>query len=115
MNRRHSSSTEEPHFFWFHDRRCFMRLRSWSPVFLLAGLALPTVATLTLRAQTPEQVKPLSEKSRSFDFTYAGKLKDLPPGKSADVWLPVATSNALQEVSIKARKLPKADLHKEPE
>src|SRR5437016_5526686 len=45
-------------------------------------------------------------KTRTFLFTYAGMVKDLPPGKEARVWLPVAESGPEQEVTIHAKKLP---------
>lgn len=55
-------------------------------------------------ADTP--ASPGEPKTRTFRFTYAGKVKDLPPGKEARVWLPMATSNAFQEVEVDHDNLP---------
>jgi uncharacterized protein (TIGR03000 family) len=62
-----------------------------------------------------EPIKPESEpklparapeaKTRSFLFTYAARIKDLPAGTRARVWIPMATSNDQQEVTIADRKL----------
>lgn len=46
-------------------------------------------------------------KERAFLFTYAGKVKDLPPGKEASVWLPSAISGAEQKIKIATQSLPK--------
>ncbi len=55
-------------------------------------------------------------KTRSFLFTYSGTVKDLKPGQEAKIWLPVATSNAEQTVSITKKDLPgKERIGKEPQ
>jgi uncharacterized protein (TIGR03000 family) len=45
-------------------------------------------------------------KSRSFYFTYAGKVKDLPAGAKASIWLPMASTNAQQEVVVASQEIP---------
>ncbi len=52
-----------------------------------------------------ESKKASAVKSRAFEFTYEGKVKDLPPGKTAKVWIPVASTTPLQDVGI-AKKIP---------
>ena len=52
-----------------------------------------------------EEKKP-AIKHRSFQFTYAGTVKELPPGKKVSVWLPVAVSGPEQDVKIISQKLP---------
>jgi transglutaminase-like putative cysteine protease len=39
-------------------------------------------------------------KQRRFKFTYAGAVKELSPGKTVDVWIPIAVSGPEQQVSI---------------
>jgi transglutaminase-like putative cysteine protease len=39
-------------------------------------------------------------KTRSFTFTYAGKVTDLKPGQEAKVWLPLPTSTPEQTVTV---------------
>lgn len=54
-------------------------------------------------------------KLRSFQFTYAGRVKDVPEGKTVKVWLPVAATNLEQEAVIVSKKLPAPDqMAKEP-
>jgi uncharacterized protein (TIGR03000 family) len=50
--------------------------------------------------------KPATVKTRSFQFTYAGRVTDLKPGTPARVWLPMAPSNGQQEVSVETENLP---------
>src|SRR5262245_14995929 len=45
-------------------------------------------------------------KSRSFVFTYAGAVTQLPVNKTAKVWLPLAISSAEQDVALAKVKLP---------
>ena len=45
-------------------------------------------------------------KDRTFLFTYAGSVKELPPGKEARVWLPVAVSGPEQVAKIITQNLP---------
>jgi hypothetical protein len=53
-------------------------------------------ATLTDPAPSPS----VSPKTRDFNFTYAAVLTNIDPGKSVNVWLPVATSNHDQDVQF---------------
>jgi len=80
--------------------------------------AVPTPKTppepkTPLEGKEPQAKAP---KSRTFLFTYAVTLKDLPADKTARVWLPVATSNDNQEVEIVDTKaLPEGSkIEKEP-
>ena len=62
----------------------------------------------------PVVTEPAAIKERTFLFTYAGAIKDLKPGKTANVWLPVAVSGPEQQVTIKSQKLPgKPKIHTE--
>jgi transglutaminase-like putative cysteine protease len=73
----------------------------------VASLALTAVIVGALCGQSPSaQAGKTRIKERSFLFTYAGTLKDLPPGKVASVWLPIAASGPMQDVVIHAKKLP---------
>ena len=56
-----------------------------------------------LSAQPPDAAEP---KSRSFHFTYAGKVTDLKPGQEAKVWLPLPTTTPEQTVALEETKLP---------
>ena len=60
----------------------------------LASLAI-VAATLVAPLSAQEKTK-----ERRFTFTYAGAVKDLPPGKWARVWLPVAVAGPEQDVRI---------------
>jgi len=65
---------------------------------------------LDLPPQTsPKKENPPDEtqtRSRSFLFTYDATVKDLPPGKTARIWIPLAPSNPEQEVKLQAEKVP---------
>jgi transglutaminase-like putative cysteine protease len=45
-------------------------------------------------------------RARTFAFTYAATVTGLKPGQAARIWLPVPPSNADQDVTVVARKLP---------
>lgn len=62
-------------------------------------------ATLA-NAQTADQQKSSSPKTRTFVFHYGVTITDLPPKSIADIWIPVATTNRHQTVSIAEVKLP---------
>lgn len=47
-----------------------------------------------------------SAPQRTFEFTYAGKVVELPPGKAARIWLPVPSSSAAQKIEVLEVKLP---------
>jgi hypothetical protein len=71
-------------------------MRRLGPVFVLA-----LAAAAAGRADTPA-----APKSREFLFTYAATVTGLKPGQTARIWVPVAPSNAQQQVKIVSRKLP---------
>lgn len=61
-------------------------------------------ATATLAQETtlanPASTDLVSNKTRTFKFTYGAVLTKLDPGKSVKVWLPVATGNHDQDVEL---------------
>ncbi len=59
-------------------------------------------------AQTAKVDPPIfkAPKTRTFLFTYAATVKDLPPGKEARIWLPFPANSAEQTVSLAAKELP---------
>jgi len=76
---------------------------SW--FLIVAAAAFPAVA------QAEEK-----EKGRSFLFTYAATVKELPPGEIVRIWLPVPPSNEQQEVTIESKELPvEGKISTEPE
>ena len=76
---------------------------------------LRLVSTLVLAvagfvASTPQaSAQPAEAKTRTFQFAYAGAVKDVPPGRTVRVWLPVAVSGPEQDVRIVAKTLPGKD------
>jgi uncharacterized protein (TIGR03000 family) len=52
---------------------------------------------------TAEKEKP---RSRTFLFTYAVTVTDLPPGKVARIWVPIPPSTPEQEVTMESKDLP---------
>ena len=64
------------------------------------------MATLLAATLAPSLLAQEKNKERTFTFTYAGAVKELPPGKAAQVWLPVANSGPEQEVKIVEVRLP---------
>jgi Transglutaminase-like superfamily len=63
---------------------------------LIVGAALPIASS----------AEPSAPKSRTFLFTYSGKVTGLPEGTTARIWLPVPPSNGQQQVAIVSRELP---------
>ncbi|OAI53170.1 hypothetical protein AYO44_16255 [Planctomycetaceae bacterium SCGC AG-212-F19] len=66
-------------------------------------LTIPAPAAVPAKEPAVEgklPAEPKAVKARTFLFTYAVALKDLPADKTTRVWLPVATSNDNQEVEI---------------
>jgi len=60
---------------------------------------------------------PKASRQREFLFTYEAAVTGLPAGKPARLWLPMASSNAHQEVTVVERKVPpnsKVEVHTEP-
>jgi transglutaminase-like putative cysteine protease len=74
--------------------------RTSIPIICIAAIAILPDA---LPAQSPQAGEP---KSRSFVFTYAGRVTDLKPGDTARVWLPMPVSNGQQEVSGASQHVP---------
>jgi transglutaminase-like putative cysteine protease len=64
---------------------------------------LCTLLVFAASAATAQETKP---KTRTFLFTYSGVVKDLKPGETAKVWLPVAETNALQKIAIEDIDIP---------
>jgi transglutaminase-like putative cysteine protease len=85
---------------------------SWASLLvaaLLAGTALPGPAAA---AQPDRNSKP---RSRTFLFTYAATVTDLPPGKLARIWVPVPPVNDQQDVALVSKTLPgEARLGRDP-
>jgi transglutaminase-like putative cysteine protease len=66
-----------------------------------------TAATFLLIAATNQRMSAQTPaKERHFRFTYGGVVKDLPPGKEVNVWIPVAVTGPEQEVAIKSMTPP---------
>ncbi len=68
------------------------------------------VTLLGFASASVVRAQPGEARERTFQFTYAGAVKDVPPGKSARVWLPVAVSGPEQDVKIISKKLPGKDV-----
>jgi hypothetical protein len=62
--------------------------------FLFAACVASSIVPGGLLAQSTEA------KTRSFQFTYGGRVTDLKPGTSARIWIPMPVSNGQQEVSV---------------
>lgn len=62
--------------------------------------------------QPPEEKKPADQpkaeapKSRTFLFTYAATVKDVPKDKTARIWIPLPRSTKEQDVAIESKDLP---------
>jgi Transglutaminase-like superfamily len=85
-------------------------VRSTLPIAFLALAAI-------VSAQTPNAVEPTAAepKSRSFRFTYAGKVVDLKPGQEAKVWLPLPTTTPEQTVLVEEIEVPsKFETNRDP-
>ncbi len=76
-------------------------LRLGSPLSLAGLIFGLTIPFASLAADAPAKAK-----SRTFDFTYAGKVTGVPAGKTVRLWLPVPPSNKDQEVKIVSKELP---------
>lgn len=85
---------------------------------LLAQTGLPAAppdkAVVTVRVPADAMVvidgsataQTAEAKTRSFQFTYGGRVTDLKPGTPARIWLPMAVSNGQQEVSVASQQIP---------
>jgi transglutaminase-like putative cysteine protease len=79
-----------------------------SLLFLLLGLSsLPALAQPALAPPA------LAQKERRFNFHYTFKVKNVSPGERARVWIPLAHSDAFQDVKIvsKSGDLPLKQVH----
>jgi len=76
----------------------YTRTITWGAGLVAALAALPLAF-----ASAPDTAGP---KSRTFLFTYTATVKELPAGKTAHVWIPLAQSNAEQDVSIVSQVVP---------
>lgn len=52
-------------------------------------------------------------RTRSFLFTYAARIRDLPPGTVARIWIPMAVSNAHQQVTIVQKYLGSPEINRD--
>jgi transglutaminase-like putative cysteine protease len=75
----------------------------WTIAVLVLGCGLPLP---TQSAEPPSKSTPKAAKSRTFLFTYATSIRDVPAGSAVRVWLPVPPSNRDQDVTIVAKELP---------
>jgi transglutaminase-like putative cysteine protease len=72
------------------------------------GIALVlAMAAAVMPMAVPADEKTPADRSRTFFFTYEAKVTDLPPGKVARIWIPLASSNAEQEVHLITQNFPK--------
>ena len=78
------------------------RLAALLVAIIAGGLLAPTLLAQPDKADG----KAPRGKSRTFLFTYAGRVTGLKPGEAARVWLPMATSNGQQEVTVLAQQVP---------
>lgn len=65
-------------------------------------------ATTEAPSETEQQTDAAAgePKTRKFDFHYDVAISDLAPGAKARVWVPIAQSNAFQDVELKEIKVP---------
>jgi hypothetical protein len=70
----------------------------------ICSLAAAAGALLAQPAAPP--IAKAQGKTRTFEFTYGGAVKDLKPGQEAKVWLPVAVDSFEQKVTIQKKDLP---------
>src|SRR5262249_4516140 len=78
-------------------------------ILLVVWLPSVWLGAAELYADEPKADEPAKVKSRTFEFTYAGVVKDLKPGEEASFWLPVPQSSNEQQVKLISKKLPAAD------
>jgi transglutaminase-like putative cysteine protease len=68
-------------------------------LLLICGLVV-AITQNRLRADSGDR------KSRNFLFTYAATVEELPRGKTARIWLPMASSNDEQQIRVEGKKVP---------
>ncbi|HZZ79262.1 MAG TPA: transglutaminase-like domain-containing protein [Gemmataceae bacterium] len=71
---------------------------------MIRTLALAALFLIVSGATAQE--KKAAPKARTFDFTYAGTIKDVPAGKTVRVWLPVAIDGPEQSILSSSSNLP---------
>jgi hypothetical protein len=77
-------------------------------VMMTLGLGTSLLPVITGEA-APGQA---AAKSRTYRFTYDATLKNVPAGKTARVWIPLAQSGLDQDVAIVATTLPEGARHR---
>jgi uncharacterized protein (TIGR03000 family) len=60
----------------------------------------------TVDLTKPEPEVAAAARSRTFEFTYAATVTDIPAGKVARIWLPVAHADDYQDAAIVSKKIP---------
>src|SRR5438132_833193 len=61
---------------------------------------------LSVVPDAPAQQAGAAPRQRRFEFVYAGKLTDVPAGKSVRVWLPLPQSTGEQDVVTAGTRVP---------
>lgn len=74
----------------------------WKSCWMIALLALGSAWPAPAAAAEPAK----AAESRTFLFTYAASVADVPAGKTVRIWLPVPPSNQDQQVKVEAKDLP---------
>jgi transglutaminase-like putative cysteine protease len=78
--------------------------------FLVPGLTLSTLLALGRAEELPaaggSEAQPAGPQARTFLFTYDATVKDLPAGKTARIWIPLAQSNAEQDIALVTQEVP---------
>src|ERR1700687_4527422 len=77
-------------------------------------IVLTALISLVPLAPCAEPSAAKDAQSRTFSFTYQATLEGLSINQKARIWLPVATSNEGQEVTILSKTLPgREQIHKD--
>ena len=77
-------------------------MRTWTVGAVSVLAVLPTLLPVPLHAGRADA----TNRSRTFLFTYDTQVKDLPAGKKARIWIPLAWSNAEQEARVVTLDIP---------
>lgn len=89
--------------------RCVMLESPFRRRLILGAIVVAvavSVPVLSIRADGVAKPQAVAATSRKFLFRYHVTLTDLPPNKTAHVWIPLASSDAHQQVTVRAVKLP---------
>jgi transglutaminase-like putative cysteine protease len=81
---------------------CGHNLDPWFPEDSAMALHLLSLTALLVSSAD----LPAPARTRTFQFTYAAVVTGLKAGETARIWLPIASSNADQDVSILSKELP---------